>query len=176
MSELSEGGTDEDREQGDMLLEGRDRLAELRERRRDLENGSGQRVMSSGESERLQQETQAAAFDLAHEAMSAEAVKAFVKLKRAEYAAKHAPLVAPTGADMVVRPPGRACRPERFADQVADSYDSPSAEDSEFASEVSGERSDSGTDAARQCFWLSDSTGEAEEPTADGMHEEGARP
>ncbi|KAE9350460.1 hypothetical protein PR003_g5362 [Phytophthora rubi] len=175
MSELSEGGTDEDREQGDMLLEGRDRLAELRERRRDLENGSGQRVMSSGESERLQQETQAAAFDLAHEAMSAEAVKAFMKLKRAEYAAKHAPLVAPTGADMVVRPPGRVCRPERFADQVADSYDSPSAEDSEFASEVSGERSDSGTDAARQCFWLSDSTGEAEESTADGMHEEGAR-
>ncbi|KAE9048861.1 hypothetical protein PR001_g2808 [Phytophthora rubi] len=101
MSELSKGGTDEDREQGDMLLEGRDRLAELRERRRDLENGSGQRGMSSGESERLQQETQAAAFDLAHEAMSAEAVKAFVKLKRAEYAAKHAPLVAPTGAGMV---------------------------------------------------------------------------
>lgn len=88
-----------------MLLEGRDRLAELRERRRDLENGSGQRGMSSGESERLQQETQAAAFDLAHEAMSAEAVKAFVKLKRAEYAAKHAPLVAPTGAGMVMRPP-----------------------------------------------------------------------
>ncbi|KAE9010929.1 hypothetical protein PR002_g15230 [Phytophthora rubi] len=178
MSELSQGGTDEDREQGDMLLEGRDRLAELREGRRDLENGSGQRGMSSGESERLQQETQAAAFDLAHEAMSAEAVKAFVKLKRAEYAAKHAPLVAPTGAGMVVRPPGRACRPERFADLVADSYDSPSAEDSEFASEVSGERSDSGTDAARQFVWLSDSTGEAsdaEESTADGMHEQGAR-
>ncbi|KAE9259664.1 hypothetical protein PR003_g34695, partial [Phytophthora rubi] len=172
MSELSQGGTDEDREQGDMLLEGRDRLAELREGRRDLENGSGQRGMSSGESERLQQETQAAAFDLAHEAMSAEAVKAFVKLKRAEYAAKHAPLVAPTGAGMVVRPPGRACRPERFADLVADSYDSPSAEDSEFASEVAGERSDSGTDAARQFVWLSDSTGEAsdaEESTADGM-------
>ncbi|KAE8885064.1 hypothetical protein PF003_g30967 [Phytophthora fragariae] len=178
MSELSKGGTDEDREQGDMLLEGRDRLAELRERRRDLENGSGQRGMSSGESERLQQETQAAAFDLAHEAMSAEAVKAFVKLKRAEYAAKHAPLVAPTGAGMVARPPGRACRPERFADLVADNYDSPSTEDSEFASEVAGERSDSGTDAARHCFGLSDSTGEAsdaEESTADGMHEEGAR-
>ncbi|KAE9025258.1 hypothetical protein PF011_g3108 [Phytophthora fragariae] len=44
LSELSKGGTDEDREQGDMLLEGRDRLAELRERRRDLENGSGQRA------------------------------------------------------------------------------------------------------------------------------------
>lgn len=147
-------------ERGHILLQGRDRLLNLRASRENLE-----RTRELPNSQPLRQATQSAAIKLVEEVLNEEAVKAQVQQMRAEYAAKHGPSKM-MPRERATAPPQRhrnrisqrVCRQGRFSEnEVVE-------EDEETRLQKSCRSPVDDVAAARQFFELSGSSSDESSP------------
>ncbi|KAF4038902.1 hypothetical protein GN244_ATG08883 [Phytophthora infestans] len=153
-------------ERGHILLQGRDRLLNLRASRENLE-----RTRELPNSQPLRQATQSAAIKLVEEVLNEEAVKAQVQQMRAEYAAKHGPSKM-MPRERATAPPQRhrnrisqrVCRQGRFSEnEVVE-------EDEETRLQKSCRSPVDDVAAARQFFELSGSSSDESSPVPLSPH------